>query len=82
MMVKVGMFEAKTHLPEMVRRVEAGEEICLTKHNQPVAFLVSASAYRKNKNREALEQLVMLGKKIKLGITIDDIIAMRDEGRK
>src|SRR5437588_826142 len=36
----VGAYEAKTHLSELLERVEAGEEITITKHGAPVAKLV------------------------------------------
>ena len=39
-MHQVGAFEAKTHLPELLRRVESGESITITKHGKPVAMLV------------------------------------------
>lgn len=38
----VGLFEAKTHLSELVSRAEAGETITITKHGRPVARLVPA----------------------------------------
>ena len=34
------LFEAKTHLPQLLERVSRGEEILITKHGQPVAMLV------------------------------------------
>lgn len=49
MSVTVGAFEAKTHLSELLARVEAGEEVTITKHGRPVARLVpmtEASARR------------------------------------
>ena len=36
----VGAYEAKTHLSELLEKVEAGEEITITKHGVPVAKLV------------------------------------------
>ena len=36
----MGAFAAKTHLPELLRRVEQGESITITKHGKPVARLV------------------------------------------
>ena len=36
----VGAYEAKTHLSELLEKVEAGEEITITKHGSPVAKLV------------------------------------------
>ncbi|HOI67937.1 MAG TPA: type II toxin-antitoxin system prevent-host-death family antitoxin [Thiomonas arsenitoxydans] len=35
----VGAFEAKTHLPALLKRVAAGERITITRHGQPVAQL-------------------------------------------
>jgi prevent-host-death family protein len=39
-MAHVGMHEAKTQLSKLVERVEAGEEIVITRHGQPAARLV------------------------------------------
>jgi prevent-host-death family protein len=43
MTVTVGAFEAKTHLSELLARVEGGEEVMITKHGRPVARLVPVS---------------------------------------
>lgn len=37
---RVGAFEAKTHLSELLQRVEAGERLIITKHGRDVAQLV------------------------------------------
>ena len=34
-MPEIGAFEAKTHLPQLLRRVQAGERFTITKHNRP-----------------------------------------------
>ena len=39
-MTTVGAFEAKTHLPKLLERVEAGESIIITRHGEEVAHLV------------------------------------------
>jgi len=39
-MAKVGMHEAKTQLSKLVERVEAGEEIVITRRGEPAARLV------------------------------------------
>jgi prevent-host-death family protein len=39
--ITVGAFEAKTRLSELLARVEAGDEITITKHGRPVARLVA-----------------------------------------
>ena len=42
-MKKVNVHEAKTHLSELLKRVEAGEEIVIARSGKPVARLVPAS---------------------------------------
>jgi prevent-host-death family protein len=39
-MTTVGSYEAKTHLPALLDRVQAGESIVITKHGRAVARLV------------------------------------------
>jgi prevent-host-death family protein len=39
-MESVGLFEAKTHLSELVARAERGESTVITRHNRPVARIV------------------------------------------
>lgn len=36
----VGAYEAKTHLPALLKEVERGKEIVITKRDRPVARLV------------------------------------------
>ena len=38
-MVSVGSYEAKTRLAELLRLVEEGERITITRHGKPVALL-------------------------------------------
>ena len=42
-MESIGLFDAKTHLSELVARAERGEEVVITRHNKPVAKLVPMS---------------------------------------
>ena len=42
-MATVGSYEAKTHLPRLLERVEHGETIMITRHGKPVASLVPAT---------------------------------------
>jgi len=77
----MGLFEAKTHLSELVARAEQGEEVVITRHNKPVARIVpfvettKAPAAR----RAALEALLQSASRRRLGM---DWKALRDEGRK
>jgi prevent-host-death family protein len=40
-MAEVGMHEAKSQLSKLVERVQAGEEIVITRHGEPAARLVA-----------------------------------------
>ena len=76
----VGSYEAKTHLPALLERVQAGERITITKHGVPVAVLVPAGKQVKKDIREVVAQLKVFGRGRKLpeGITVRDLIT---EGR-
>jgi len=41
---QVGVHQAKTHLSQLLARVEAGEEIVITRGKEPVARLIPANA--------------------------------------
>jgi prevent-host-death family protein len=43
-METVGSYEAKTHLPKLLERVEHGETFTITRHGKPIARLVPAVA--------------------------------------
>jgi prevent-host-death family protein len=88
-METVGLFEAKTHLSELIARAERGEEVIITRHNKPVAKLVpitseiSPELYRKR--LQILDELQAVGREIeKRGgpITVEEILSWRDEGRR
>lgn len=80
-MESVGLFEAKTHLSELVARAERGEEVVITRHNRPVAKLVpvSATAPDAAARRAAVEALLRSARGRRLGL---DWKALRDEGRR
>ena len=76
----VGVFEAKTKLSELLRRVEAGEEITITKHGQAIAKLVPARERDLARAQEAAEALKAFSKGKRLdGLSIRE---MREEGRQ
>ncbi len=45
-MVEVNVHEAKTHLSRLLARVEAGEEVVISRAGRPLARLVSIEASR------------------------------------
>ena len=80
-MTSVGAYEARTHLPEPLRRVENGERITITRHGRPVAELVPPATPPRRDVREVIEDIKELRKGNVLGkdLTIRQLI---DEGRR
>ncbi len=80
-METVGLFEAKTHLSELIARAERGEEVIITRHQRPVAKLVPISqpAADSAARRAAVNALLRSARGRTLGL---DWKALRDEGRK
>ena len=80
-METIGLFEAKTHLSELVARAERGEEVVITRHNKPVAKLVPVAATDQDPQarREAVDELLRTSRGRRLGL---DWRTLRDEGRR
>ncbi len=79
-MSHIGAFEAKTHLPRLLRRVEAGERFVITRHNRPVAELIPFQVRDTTRIRAAIDDLKAFQKTHSLGgLSIRDMI---EEGRR
>ncbi len=83
----VGAHDAKTRLAELLDRVERGEEIVITRHGRPVARLSrTGPGHDVGAARAAAAALLKLGEEIAASagqpFTLEEIIALRDEGRK
>jgi prevent-host-death family protein len=79
-MATVGAYEAKTHLPELLKRVESGEHITITRHGHVVAKLVPPGAASVRDVRGVVEGIKRFRSSHALGqdLTIRQLI---DEGR-
>lgn len=80
-METVGLFEAKTHLSELIARAERGEEVVITRHNKPVARLVPIAGAEPDATarRTAVNALLRSARGRTLGA---DWRVLRDEGRR
>lgn len=88
-MESVGLFEAKTHLSELVARAEAGEEVIITRHNKPVAKIVpieAVPAFDVERRRKALAAMQKIGREIarsgKPPVTREELVQWVREGRE
>jgi prevent-host-death family protein len=75
----VKISEAKTHLSELLARVEAGEDLIITRGTDPVAHVTRV---RKPNDFRLLLAEVRAARQ-KAGVsTHDEILSWRDEGRR
>lgn len=81
----VGAYEAKTHLADLLDRVQRGEQIIITRHGKPIARLVPESRDAVDAAMAAIDGLAALGNSLGqrgIGFTDEEIRAMRDDGRR
>lgn len=77
----VGAYEAKTHLSELLEKVESGQEIVITRHGAAVAKLVPVQKKASAEERlAAIERIQKLAAGLSLGeLDVKDLTA---EGRR
>jgi prevent-host-death family protein len=79
-MSEIGAYEAKTHLPKLLERVQNGESFVITRHGRPVAQLTPIARHDPDKVRNAIEGLKQFARQHSLkGLRLKDLIA---EGRR
>ena len=79
MLEEIGSYDAKTKLPEILRRVEAGESFTITNRGKPVADVVPSSSGNRAKAQTAIENIMSAKKH---PITEEDLADLRGAGRK
>lgn len=79
-METVGAYEAKTHLPKLLKRVSKGERITITKHGIPVAVLQPPDPEKAVDTKSIIAELRQLRNQHNLGgLSIREMI---EEGRR
>ena len=77
---EIGAYEAKTKLPEILRRVEAGERFTITNRGVPVAELRPVASGPEPSARVAVADMKALPKIA--GVPARTVRALIDEGRR
>ena len=77
---KVGAYEAKTKLPEILRRVESGECFTITNRGTPVAEIVPPTGRGRVSARAAIERMKTF-QRVK-GVSGSQVRAMIESGRR
>lgn len=77
----VGAYTAKTHFAELLEKVQAGDEITITRHGTPVARLVPIiKAATREQRRAAIERISKRRETLSLGeLKVRDLI---EKGRR
>ena len=79
MRIEIGSYDAKTRLPEILRRVESGESFTITNRGKPVADVIPSESQKRSKAESAIDN-ILEAKKHRLS---DKAMAeLRKEGRK
>ena len=74
-MVNVGSFDAKTHLPALLKRASKGETIQITRRGIPIARLVPAKEETPRNPQEAVRRIRELRRGVRLrGLKIRKLI--------
>jgi prevent-host-death family protein len=75
----VGVYQAKTHLPELLAKVAHGEQVTITRHGLAIARLVPIEPVRQQDARGVIEELKALARGRHADLPIKEMIA---EGRR
>lgn len=79
MQEEIGSYDAKTKLPEILRRVEEGESFTITNRGKPVADLVPSRSGSKQRATVAIKNIIS-GKKYP--VSDKELTDMKESGRK
>jgi prevent-host-death family protein len=82
-MREIGAFEAKNKFSELLDLAERGEEITITRHGKKIARLIPSEPGNDPAQIEAaMQRLRARAKALKLDLSLAEIKAYRDEGRR
>ncbi len=79
MLEKIGSYDAKTKLPEILRRVETGEAFTITNRGKPIADLIPSKSASHLKTGAAISNIL----KAKKHRVSDELLNnLKESGRK
>ena len=79
MLEEIGSYDAKTKLPEILRRVEAGEAFTITNRGKPIADLIPSRTGSRLKAQGAIANIL---KAKKHEVTDETLADLKESGRK
>ena len=82
-MREINATDAKAHLAELLRTVERGESVSITRHGKPVAELVPAGDRDRLLRKQAMGRFMEMRSTWKrTGMTKEEVLAARHEGHR
>jgi len=83
-MERVGIYEAKARLSDLVEQTARGREVTITKHGNAVAKLVRALPEKKSDRAAVIDEILAFSKTIKpkKKLTLRDLRAAIEWGRR
>lgn len=76
----IGSYEAKTRLPELLRRVEQGEQFTVTRRGVPVARILGLEDTVED--RRAIIERMTAARARRTRVPVGELLDARDEGRR
>ncbi|MCY4199848.1 MAG: type II toxin-antitoxin system prevent-host-death family antitoxin [Gammaproteobacteria bacterium] len=76
---EIGSYEAKTKLPEILRRVDSGESFTITNRGTPVADIVPSRVGRRRSVQRAIEHILKAPKHL---VSDEALFELKESGRK
>jgi prevent-host-death family protein len=73
--------EAKTHFLRILDDVERGESIAITRHGKEIAVISPSASSKAERAKRAFQSIDEIRKRT-LPVSLEEILAARDEGRK
>lgn len=78
-LLRIGSYEAKAHLAELLDKVERGESVLITRNGRPAALLTSPPGGRSGTIDQTIADLLAFGRRQTLGMDVRKAI---EEGRR
>lgn len=76
---EIGSYDAKTRLPEILRRVAAGERFTITNRGKPVADLIPTRSGNEHHVKSAIANILKTKKHI---VSDRDFAELKKQGRR
>ena len=76
---EIGSYDAKTRLPEILRRVESGEKFVITNRGKPIADLIPSRESSQVRIEAAIRNIM---RELKSSMTDEELKQLKDAGRK